>query len=86
MSTMDSSTSFTTQSPPFDLAKNHGPIVNIVAWLLLVISTLSTVSRLASKYAFAKKLQRDDLLAFFALVRLSNLDLGIILTISSVST
>lgn len=55
-------------TPPFDLSKNHGPAVSVIAWMLLIISTLSMITRLASKFAFSKKLHSDDFVAIAAWV------------------
>ena len=52
---------------------NHGPALSIVSWLLLVISTLLTIARLATKWAVSKKFKSDDTLAIGSLVRFPRL-------------
>ena len=49
-------------------AVRSGPLVNIVTWLLLVISILALLSRLFSKRSINKPLGPDDALVGVALV------------------
>lgn len=43
-----------------DSPDNHGAIVNIVSWFLLICSSLLTLTRLGTKYGVSKAFHVDD--------------------------
>ncbi|PWY92270.1 hypothetical protein BO70DRAFT_327359 [Aspergillus heteromorphus CBS 117.55] len=47
---------------------NRSPIIGILAWLLLVISSLAGAARLGIKYAITRRFSMDDYLIFVSLV------------------
>ena len=65
---MSSSASISTSLPTG--STNYGSTLSIVSWLLLVISTLIYIARLATKWAVSRKFGSDDALALVSLVRI----------------
>ena len=55
---------------------DYGPPLSIISWLLLVISTLIIIARLATKWAVAKKFGSDDALALLSLVGIWRMTFG----------
>ena len=47
---------------------NLTPVINIVTWFLLVLATLSVLTKLATKYLIIRKLTYDDYLIILSLV------------------
>ena len=45
---------------------SRGPIVNIIGWIAMVITCLSVITVLVSKYIILRKLSWNDLLLTFA--------------------
>lgn len=55
---------------------DHGPVVNITAWLSIVISVLAVVARMGTKWIVQHKIEWDDGAIIVALVRLHALRSG----------
>ena len=47
---------------------NLTPVINIITWFLLVLATLSVLTKLATKYLLIHKLTSDDYLIILSLV------------------
>src|SRR2546423_4000150 len=47
---------------------SRGPIVNIIGWIAMVITCLSVITVLVSKYIILRKLSWNDLLLTFAML------------------
>ena len=48
---------------------SRGPIINIISWILLVLTCLATLTKIWSKWDLTKKLQADDYYLTGAMVR-----------------
>lgn len=53
---------------PIDTSNNHGPVVNVITWFLLVASVLCVITRFVTKLAISRRLASDDVLILVALV------------------
>ena len=51
-------------------ANNHGPLVNIIAWVTLVAICLATGIKIGVKYSKIRGIERDDLYMIGAMVSL----------------
>lgn len=51
-----------------DSALNHGPVINNIAWVLLVISALFVLTRVVVKWAISKKFEIEEVLIIMSLV------------------
>ena len=49
-------------------ADNRGPLVNIATWITLVAMVIMTLTKVATKWAMAGRLQADDGLMVAAMV------------------
>lgn len=47
---------------------NLTPVINIITWLLLILATLSVLTKLATKYLIIHRLTYDDYLIILSLV------------------
>ena len=47
---------------------NQGPIINIISWILIVLSFLATSAKVWSKWSLTKRLHADDYYLTAALV------------------
>lgn len=63
--------------PPDDLI-DHSPLIKVVSWFLLVVSTLTIITRLITRWSVSKVFQLDDILASCSFV---NFDLDKISTL-----
>ena len=54
---------------------NHGPIVSIITWVLLVPLVLSVTTKAAIKYKACHALNTDDSVLLVAMVILANISL-----------
>lgn len=52
-----------------DTPENHGPIINVVTWFLLVAAVLWVVTRIGTKFAVSRGVAIDDILILISLVR-----------------
>ena len=52
-------------------ADSTGPLVDIIAWLLLIVAFLAVVTRVVTKYVVSHRLGWDDAAIFCALVSLT---------------
>ena len=48
--------------------QNHGPVVSIITWFLIITSFLSVAARVATRLAVVKKIFADDITIMVALV------------------
>ena len=60
-----------TSNRPLDTAVDHGPVINVVTWVLLVSTTLAMIARIATKIAVRRKLDRSDIVMGGGYVRSS---------------
>lgn len=51
-----------------DSALNHGPAINNIAWVLLVISALFILTRVVVKWTISKKFETEEVLIIMSLV------------------
>ena len=58
----------TTDAPEWDSAHNHGPVVSVISWLLIVASFLTVATRLATRFAVVRQFRSDDITIVAALV------------------
>lgn len=58
-----------TSNRPLDTAGDHGPVINVVTWVLLVSTTLAMIARIATKLAVRRKLDRSDVVMGVGYVR-----------------
>jgi hypothetical protein len=49
--------------------EDHGPIINVISWILMVLTCLATLAKVWSKWSLTKKLQADDYYMAIAMVR-----------------
>ncbi|RDL36097.1 Uncharacterized protein BP5553_06709 [Venustampulla echinocandica] len=63
-----SATNFTAPPQPLDSPENHGPLINVMTWFLVVASTLTVLTRIATKWLVSKRVQLDDGLVFVSLL------------------
>lgn len=54
-----------------DSPDNHGAIISVVTWFLVVSATLAFITRIATKLAVSRRINGDDVLIFAALVSVS---------------
>jgi hypothetical protein len=55
---------------PLDGPNNHGPLVNVLTWFLIIVSFLTVSTRIATKWLVSKKVNIDDAMISVSLVRL----------------
>ena len=60
----------TALSRPLDSPLNHGPVVNVITWFLLVTSALSVLARLGTSLAISRGIGWDDYMILISLVSL----------------
>ena len=58
-----------TSKRPLDTAVDHGPVINVVTWVLLVSTTLAMIARMITKMAVRRKLDRSDVVMGVGYVR-----------------
>lgn len=54
-----------------DSPMDHGAIISVVTWFLVVSTILSFITRMATKLAVSRRMNGDDVVIFAALVRVS---------------
>ena len=59
-----------TSNRPLDTAVDHGPVINVVTWVLLVSTTLAMIARIVTKMAVRRKLDRSDVVIGVGYVRI----------------
>ncbi|KAL8730062.1 MAG: hypothetical protein Q9181_004793 [Wetmoreana brouardii] len=50
----------TTDPPLWDTPENHGPLVSVLTWFLVITSFLAVTARVATRYAVIRQLRADD--------------------------
>ena len=67
-----SSTSYltTTDAPLWESSRNHGPLISVLTWFLIITSFLAVLARIATRFVVVRQLRLDDASILFALVRL----------------
>ncbi|KAL8686760.1 MAG: hypothetical protein Q9218_006885 [Villophora microphyllina] len=58
----------TTTAPLWESSQNHGPLVSVLAWFLIIVSFLSILARVGTRYAVVRELRTDDAIIIVALV------------------
>ena len=48
---------------------NHGPVVNIIQWIFMIVMTLATLIKVADRWQRMRYLMADDYLLSIAMVR-----------------
>ena len=59
----------TTDGPLWDQPANHGPVVSIMTWLLIVIAFLAVLARILTRLVVVHTIRFDDMSMLLALVR-----------------
>ena len=59
----------TTDGPLWNQPTNHGPVVSILTWLLIVTTFLAILARIATRLVVVHTIRLDDVSILFALVR-----------------
>ena len=59
----------TTEGPLWDSTLNHGPVVSVISWLLIVASVLTVCTRIGTRWAVVRQVRSDDVTIITALVR-----------------
>ena len=59
----------TTDGPLWDSAENHGPVVSVISWLLIVALFLTISTRIATRWAVVRQIRSDDITIITELVR-----------------
>lgn len=54
---------------PIVTASNRGPLVNVLAWFLVIVSCLTTSTRIATKWLVSQTISLDDGMIIISLVR-----------------
>lgn len=58
----------TTDGPLWDSPSNHGPVVSVLTWLLIVVTFLAVVARIATRIVVVRTIRMDDIFILLALV------------------
>ncbi len=66
MSTISNLT--TTDAPLWETSENHGPLVSVITWLLVIAAFLAVLARVATRYALVRQARLDDVSIITALV------------------
>lgn len=66
MSTISNLT--TPAGPHWDRPENHGPLVSVITFFLVITAFLSVVARLGTRYAVVRSLRWDDVTIIVAMV------------------
>ena len=62
-----------TDAPLWETSENHGPLVSVVTWFLVITAFLSVMARLGTRYAVMRSLRWDDAVIILAMVWLGSL-------------
>lgn len=49
-------------------ASNHGPLANVINWILLVVMCLAAITKVFTKWILIRGLQYDDAFAILGMV------------------
>ena len=63
----------TTDAPLWETPENHGPLVSVVTWFLVITAFLSVLARLGTRYAVVRSFRWDDAFIVLAIVWLCSL-------------
>lgn len=66
MSTISNLT--TTDAPLWETSENHGPLVSVITWLLVIAAFFAVLARVATRYAVVRQARLDDVSIIIALV------------------
>ncbi len=58
MSTISNLTA--TNAPHWETSENHGPLVSVITWFLVVTAFLSVLARVATRFAVVRQVRLDD--------------------------
>lgn len=53
---------------PLVTADDRGPLVNVLAWFLVIVSCLTVFTRIATKWLVSHKINLDDAMILISLV------------------
>ena len=59
----------TTDGPRWNQPTNHGPVVSVMTWLLVVTTFLAVLARIATRLVVVHTIRFDDIAILLALVR-----------------
>ena len=51
------------------ISENRGPVINIIIWILFVVTVLATFVKVFSKWVMVRKLLHDDAYMIAAMVQ-----------------
>ena len=55
--------------PLWNQPENHGPVVSVMTWLLIVTTFLAVLARIATRLVVVHTIRSDDIAILLALVR-----------------
>ena len=58
-----------TNGPLWNQPENHGPVVSVMTWLLIVTTFLAVLARIATRLVVVHTIRLDDISILLALVR-----------------
>ena len=58
-----------TNGPLWNQPENHGPVVSVMTWLLIVTTFLAVVARILTRLVVVHTIRSDDIAILLALVR-----------------
>ena len=58
-----------TNGPLWNQPENHGPVVSVMTWLLIVTTFLAVLARIATRLVVVHTIRSDDISILLALVR-----------------
>ena len=61
----------TTDAPLWETSEDHGPVVSVVNWFLIVTAFLAVLARVSTRYAVIRRVRMDDATIVLATVRLA---------------
>ena len=67
MSTISNLT--TTDAPTWNGAENHGPLVSVLTWFLVITAFFAVFARVATRFAVVRQLRWDDATILVAMVK-----------------
>ena len=72
MSTVSNLT--TTDAPLWNTSTDHGPLVSVITWFLVITAFLSVLARVSTRYSAVRQVRLDDVSMVLAMVRHTLLD------------
>lgn len=68
MSTISNLT--TTDAPLWETPENHGPLVSVITWFLVITAFLAMLARVSTRFTAVRQVRLDDVAIVVAMVKL----------------